>query len=112
MYHLSEAYLMASYISLLAIYLGALIFGTAAVAPIAVGSLAEDSAGIFFAPLLGDLSPLCSYRWPILRRYRCHWIDGLCGSFALCPTVGELGRSNDNTVLLCDAPDTQHQPCT
>ena len=47
MYHLSEAYLMASYISLLAIYLGALIFGTAAVAPIAVGSLAEDSAGIF-----------------------------------------------------------------
>ena len=47
MYHLSEAYLMASYISLLAIYLGALIFGTAAVAPIAVGTLAEDSAGIF-----------------------------------------------------------------
>ena len=47
MYHLSEAYLMASYISLLAIYLGALIFGTAAVAPIAVGTLAEDLAGIF-----------------------------------------------------------------
>ena len=35
MYHLSEAYLMASYIALLAVYLGALIFGTAAVAPIA-----------------------------------------------------------------------------
>ena len=47
MYHLSEAYLMASYISLLAIYLGALIFGTAAVAPIAVGTLEENSAGIF-----------------------------------------------------------------
>jgi hypothetical protein len=47
MYHLSEAYLMASYISLLAIYLGALIFGTAAVAPIAVGSLTADSAGMF-----------------------------------------------------------------
>ena len=47
MYHLSEAYLMASYISLLAIYLGALIFGTAAVAPIAVGTLAADSAGMF-----------------------------------------------------------------
>ena len=47
MYHLSEAYLMAGYISLLAIYLGALIFGTAAVAPIAVSTLAEDSAGIF-----------------------------------------------------------------
>ena len=47
MYHLSEAYLMASYISLLAIYLGALIFGTAAVAPIAVGTLEENSAGVF-----------------------------------------------------------------
>ena len=47
MYNLSEAYLMASYISLLAIYLGALIFGTAAVAPIAVGTLEENSAGVF-----------------------------------------------------------------
>lgn len=47
MYHLSEAYLMASYISLLAIYLGALIFGTAAVAPTAVGTLEENSAGVF-----------------------------------------------------------------
>ena len=47
MYHLSEAYLMASYISLLAIYLGALIFGTAVVAPIAVGTLEENSAGVF-----------------------------------------------------------------
>ena len=37
----------ASYISLLAIYLGALIFGTAAVAPIAVGTLEENSAGVF-----------------------------------------------------------------
>ena len=47
MYHLSEAYLMASYIALLAVYVGALIFGTAAVAPIAIGTLAEDSAGMF-----------------------------------------------------------------
>ena len=47
MYHLSEAYLMASYIALLAVYLGALVFGTAAVAPIAVGTLAADSAGMF-----------------------------------------------------------------
>ena len=47
MYHLSEAYLLASYISLLAIYLGALIFGTAAVAPTAVGTLEENSAGVF-----------------------------------------------------------------
>lgn len=47
MYHLSEAYLMASYICLLAVYLGALIFGTAVVAPIAVGTLKEQDAGVF-----------------------------------------------------------------
>ena len=47
MYHLSEAYLMATYICLLASYLGALLFGTAVVAPIAVGSLSETQAGAF-----------------------------------------------------------------
>ena len=47
MYHLSEAYLMATYICLLASYLGALLFGTAVVAPIAVGSLSENQAGAF-----------------------------------------------------------------
>ena len=47
MYHLSEAYLMATYICLLATYLGALIFGTAVVAPVAVGSLPETQAGTF-----------------------------------------------------------------
>jgi len=46
-YHLSEAYLMATYICLLACYLGALIFGTAVVAPVAVGSLPEAQAGAF-----------------------------------------------------------------
>ncbi|NCF44288.1 MAG: DUF4149 domain-containing protein [Proteobacteria bacterium] len=38
---------MATYISLLASYLGALIFGTAAVAPIAVGTLPEAAAALF-----------------------------------------------------------------
>ena len=38
---------MATYISLLAIYLGALIFGTAAVAPIAVSTLQEEAAALF-----------------------------------------------------------------
>jgi hypothetical protein len=46
MYHLSEAYLMAAYISLLAAYLGALIFGTGAVAPLAVRLLPEDAAAL------------------------------------------------------------------
>ena len=43
MYHLSEAYLMAAYISLLAAYLGALMFGTGAIAPLAVRLLPEDA---------------------------------------------------------------------
>jgi len=43
MYHLFEAYLMAAYISLLAAYLGALMFGTGAVAPLAVRLLPEDA---------------------------------------------------------------------
>ena len=47
MYHLSEAYLMATYICFLALYLGALVFGTAVVAPIAVGTLQEQQAGVF-----------------------------------------------------------------
>lgn len=47
MYHLTEAYLMATYICFLAMYLGALIFGTAVVAPIAVTTLDEPSPGIF-----------------------------------------------------------------
>ncbi len=46
MYHLSEAYLMAAYISLLAAYLGALIFGTGAVAPLAVRLLPEDAGAL------------------------------------------------------------------
>ena len=51
MYHLSEAYLMATYICLLASYLGALTFGTAVIAPVAVGSLPEAQAG----PFCGDI---------------------------------------------------------
>ncbi len=47
MYHLAEAYLMATYICLLALYLGGLIFGTAIVAPVAVTSLDEPAAATF-----------------------------------------------------------------
>jgi succinate dehydrogenase/fumarate reductase cytochrome b subunit len=43
MYHLSEAYPMAAYICLLAACLGALIFGTGAVASLAVRLLPEDA---------------------------------------------------------------------
>ena len=42
MYHLSEAYLMSGLICLLAAYLGALTFGTVAVAPLAVNVLSEE----------------------------------------------------------------------
>ena len=42
MYHLSEAYLMSGLICLLAAYLGALAFGTFAVAPLAVNVLSEE----------------------------------------------------------------------
>lgn len=41
MYHLSEAYLMAGYICLLAAYLGALLFGASAVAPLVVTTLSD-----------------------------------------------------------------------
>ncbi|XOV83986.1 MAG: hypothetical protein ACFHXK_02490 [bacterium] len=42
MYHLAEAYLMAGYICLLAAYLGALMFGAGAIAPLVVKTLAAD----------------------------------------------------------------------
>lgn len=47
MYHLTEAYLMATYITCLAAYWGALVFGTAVVAPIAVTRLEQAQAASF-----------------------------------------------------------------
>lgn len=44
MYHLTDAYLMAAYICLLAAYIGALVFGAAAVAPLAVRRLGEANS--------------------------------------------------------------------
>ncbi len=44
MYHLTEAYLMAFYACLLAAYIGALVFGAAAIAPLAVRLLGESAA--------------------------------------------------------------------
>lgn len=46
MYHLTEAYLMAAYACLLAGYIGALVFGGMAVAPLAVRLLDEDSSAV------------------------------------------------------------------
>ena len=46
MYHLTEAYLMAFYACLLAGYIGALVFGGMAVAPLAVKLLDEGSSAI------------------------------------------------------------------
>ncbi|MEM7098609.1 MAG: hypothetical protein AAF541_10165 [Pseudomonadota bacterium] len=47
MYHLAEAYLMAAYICLLAVYVGALTFGAAAVAPTAVRLLDAPNCALF-----------------------------------------------------------------
>ncbi len=46
MYHLAEAYLMAGYICLLAAYLGALMFGAGAIAPLVVSTLSAESSAI------------------------------------------------------------------
>ena len=46
MYHLAEAYLMAGYICLLAAYFGALMFGAAAIPPLAVSTLPADQSAI------------------------------------------------------------------
>ena len=45
MYHLTEAYLMASLICLTAGYLGALVFGSGVVAPLVVRTLGEQTGG-------------------------------------------------------------------
>ncbi|MCR9259944.1 MAG: hypothetical protein NXH95_09490 [Pseudomonadaceae bacterium] len=46
MYHLAEAYLMAGYICLLAAYFGALVFGAASIAPLAVTTLPVDQSAL------------------------------------------------------------------
>lgn len=45
MYHLTEAYLMAAYVCLVAAYLGALVFGSSLVAPMVVRVLGTDDSG-------------------------------------------------------------------
>ncbi len=45
MYHLTEAYLMAGLICLVAAYLGALAFGTGVVAPLVIRTLGEGVGG-------------------------------------------------------------------
>lgn len=75
MYHLFEAYLLSGYICLTAAYLGALLFGMSAVAPLAVRILDEANA----ARLLRAF-------WP--RFYRFAVLAGmivLLGGLALVP---------------------------
>ena len=82
MYHLTEAYLMATYICLLAIYLGALVFGTAVVEPVAVTNLDEAATAFLrrywiayhrFAVLGGlvftAVAALASTATPVPARY-------------------------------------------
>ena len=73
MYHLTEAYLMAGLISLIAAYLGALVFGSGAVAPLVVRVLGETAA-----------APLLRAYWP-----RFHGFAVLSGTaFTLLLAVG------------------------
>ncbi len=53
MYHLTEAYLMATLVCLTAAYLGALVFGSGVVAPLVVRTLGEQAGG-----------PLLRAYWP------------------------------------------------
>ncbi len=58
MYHLTEAYLMATYLCLLAAYLGALVFGSSVVAPLLIRALGTDASG-----------PVLRAYWPAYHRF-------------------------------------------
>ena len=75
MYHLTEAYLLASLICATAAYLGALLFGAGGVAPLVVRTLGEDAAG-----------PLLRAFWP-----RFHGFAVAAGTvIMLCVAVGSV----------------------
>ena len=50
MYHLTEAYLMAGFICLVAAYVGALVFAAGTVAPLVVQKLDEEAAAAILRP--------------------------------------------------------------
>ena len=105
MYHLTEAYLMASYICLLAIYLGALVFGTAVVAPVATTALDEPHRRCsFFASLLGGIPPFCRARRPLFHGYCRAWLHGFSASRALCLSAGLSSGPDDHLLLLGHVP--------
>ena len=91
MYHLTEAYLLAFLICLTAAYLGALLFGSGAVAPLVVRTLGEEVAG-----------PLLRAYWP-----RFHGFAVGAGTvIMLCVAVGSAfsavpGVYSLLVVLLC-----------
>ena len=58
MYHLMEAYLLATYLCLLAAYLGALLFGSSVVAPLIIRVLGVDASG-----------PVLRAYWPAYHRF-------------------------------------------
>lgn len=82
MYHLTEAYLMAAYISTLAAYWGALIFGTAVVAPIAVTRLDEAPAASFLRRYW-----LVYHRFAVLGGFLLTAVAALAAGFSAVPIV-------------------------
>ena len=75
MYHLTEAYLLASLICFIAAYLGALLFGAGGVAPLMVRTLGEEVAG-----------PLLRAYWP-----RFHGFAVAAGTLImLCVALGSV----------------------
>ena len=75
MYHLTEAYLLASLICLTAAYLGALLFGAGGVAPLVVRTLGEEAAG-----------PLLRAYWPRFHGFAV----GVGTLIMLCIAVGSV----------------------
>lgn len=75
MYHLTEAYLLASLICLMAAYLGALLFGAGGVAPLVVRTLGEEVAG-----------PLLRAYWPRFHGFAV----GAGTAIMLCIAVGSV----------------------
>ena len=103
MYHLTEAYLMAFYACLLAAYIGALVFGAAAIAPLAVRLLGESAA----ATLLRSFW-LRYHRFAVaaglVRRLR---FQRSAARLCICP--GCVGCIHDAVLLDRAANDSCHQ---
>ncbi len=91
MYHLTEAYLLASLICATAAYLGALLFGAGGIAPLIVRTLGEEGAG-----------PLLRAYWPKFHGFAV----GAGTVITLCVAVGSAFSAVPSlyallVVLLC-----------